>query len=77
MQGTRTIIDNVDQTSAVIPVISDYDSPIDCYNMIIKEEGSSGLFKGFGALIIQYSIHYSLLKLTKCLLVKFVPSLEI
>lgn len=70
MQGTRTIIDNVDETTAVIPIISDYEGPTECYASITKEEGFFGLYKGFGALILQYALHYSILKLTKYLIVK-------
>jgi solute carrier family 25 protein 46 len=76
LQGTRTIIDNVDQTSTVMPVISDYDGFSDCYKSVLSEEGSSGLFKGFGALVLQYSLHFAVLKLTKLVLQQFVPSLK-
>jgi len=74
LQGTRTIIDNVEQSSAVIPIISEYDSTSDCYKTIVREEGSLGLFKGFGALILQYTIHYSVLRLTKYFLQKAISN---
>ena len=35
---------------------------------IVREEGRLGLLKGFGALLVQYSIHLALIKLTKVLL---------
>ncbi len=76
LQGTRTIIDNCEQSTAVTPIISDYESTSDCYSTIIKEEGTLGLFKGFGALVLQYTIHYSILRLTKYFLIKAIPSLQ-
>ncbi|KAJ6219005.1 hypothetical protein RDWZM_004817 [Blomia tropicalis] len=64
LQGTRTLIDNVDGRTAVIPLITNYESASDCYNSIMKYEGNAGLFKGFGALILQYSLQASLIQLT-------------
>lgn len=42
-----------------------YDGAIDCYSVIIAEEGFSGLYKGFGALVLQYALHVAVLKLTR------------
>lgn len=64
LQGTRTLIDNVDGRTAVIPLITNYDSATDCYQSIIQQEGTSGLFKGFGALILQYTVQASIIHLT-------------
>lgn len=64
LQGTRTLIDNVDGRTAVIPLITNYDSASDCYQTILQQEGSSGLFKGFGALILQYTVQASIIHLT-------------
>ncbi|XP_054159690.1 solute carrier family 25 member 46-like [Oppia nitens] len=75
LQGTRTIIDNIEKPNAVIPILSNYESTSDCITTIVKNEGKSGLFKGFGALVLQYSIHYLILRLTKCCLKKAIPSL--
>jgi len=76
LQGTRTIIDNVQLPNAVTPIISDYESTSDCFSTIIKEEGRLGLFKGMGALILQYSIHYSILRITKYCLTKTISGLK-
>lgn len=62
IQGTRTIIDNCDETTVVLPVLTNYDSFLDCLQSIMRFEGKVGLFKGLGAILLQYSIHYLLFK---------------
>ncbi|XP_064475292.1 mitochondrial outer membrane protein SLC25A46-like [Ornithodoros turicata] len=74
LQGTRTIIDNLDTGCSVAPVISQYLGPVDCFQSIIIQEGAAGLYKGFGALILQYSIHCALLKLTRIAWDEFFPA---
>lgn len=76
LQGTRTLIDNVDPSGIVTPVISDYDGIGDCYRTIVLEEGKAGLFKGFGALILQYTFQYGFIKLTKLIIQKSIPAFE-
>jgi len=68
LQGTRTIIDDLDSGLSVLPITTRYDGVFDCFRCILREEGRLGLLKGFGALIIQYSIHFALIKITKILL---------
>ncbi|KAH9488844.1 hypothetical protein Btru_058673 [Bulinus truncatus] len=65
VQGTRTIIDNTDTGLGVVPINSRYDGFLDCFKSIIVEEGVQGLYRGFGALVIQYSIHALILRLAK------------
>lgn len=60
IQGTRTIIDNCDETTVVLPVLTNYDGFSDCYQSILRFEGNLGLYKGLGAIILQYSVHYVL-----------------
>lgn len=62
IQGTRTIIDNCDETTVVLPVLTNYEGFADCYQSIIKFEGFLGLYKGLGAIMIQYSIHFLICK---------------
>ncbi|KAG0423604.1 hypothetical protein HPB47_000643 [Ixodes persulcatus] len=57
LQGTRTIVDNLDTGSSVTAVISQYRGPVDCFQSIVAEEGAAGLYKGFGALVLQYALH--------------------
>ena len=64
-QGTRTIIDNTDTGLEVVPIMTRYDGVFDCYSTVLAEEGFAGLYKGFGALIIQYALHVAVLKLTR------------
>jgi len=42
--------------------------PIDCYRTIISTEGPLGLYKGFGALILQFAVHFMVLRATKWIL---------
>jgi len=71
IQGTRTIIDNTDSGLDVIPINTSYKGLLDCFRDIIFEEGFSGLYKGFGALLLQYAIHAAILQSAKFLLKKF------
>uniref|UniRef100_A0A069DT22 Putative solute carrier family 25 member 46 n=1 Tax=Panstrongylus megistus TaxID=65343 RepID=A0A069DT22_9HEMI len=68
LQGTRTIIDNLDNGFAVTPILTSYEGTVDCYDTTISQEGPGGLFKGFGALILQFTAHYAVLKLTRFVL---------
>ncbi len=64
LQGTRTIIDSLDSGKEVMPIITQYEGFGDCFNSILREEGTAGLFKGFGALVLQYAFHFAILRLT-------------
>ena len=65
VQGTRTIIDDLDTGSGVVPLCTNYDGMMDCFRSIWREEGIGGFYKGFGALLIQLFIHWLILKLTQ------------
>ncbi|KAG8229501.1 hypothetical protein J437_LFUL004907 [Ladona fulva] len=68
LQGTRTITDNLDSGTEVLPIITNYRGASDCYDSTVSAEGSLGLFKGFGALVLQYSVHIAFLRLAKLVL---------
>lgn len=68
LQGTRTIIDNLDTGRCVRPLLTSYSGAFDCYRTIINNEGTLGLYKGFGALVMQFGMHFLLLKATKYIL---------
>lgn len=70
LQGTRTIIDNLDSGYEVIPILTSYEGARDCYMIIVQQEGVSGLYKGFGALILQFVAHVAVIKLTKFMLME-------
>lgn len=65
VQGTRTIIDNTDLGFEVLPINSQYEGMRDCMNAIRREEGPLGFYKGFGTIMIQYSLHATVLQITK------------
>lgn len=46
LQGTRTIIDNLDSGYSVVPILTSYEGAADCYRSTIAAEGVSGLYKG-------------------------------
>ncbi|KAF7997924.1 hypothetical protein HCN44_009322 [Aphidius gifuensis] len=68
LQGTRTIIDNLDTGRSVTPLLTSYSGAYDCYKTIITNEGTLGLYKGFGSLVMQFGIHFLVLKATKYVL---------
>ena len=65
MQGTRTIIDNLDNGYAVVPILTNYQGLVDCYQTTIAVEGFSGLYKGFGAMLLQFAAHIAVIKVTQ------------
>lgn len=65
LQGTRTIIDNLDTGYSVVPILTSYEGAVDCYRTTVATEGVSGLYKGFGAMILQFVAHVAVIKLTK------------
>lgn len=67
LQGTRTIVDNLDSGVGVIPILTNYEGIVDCYESTISQEGVLGLYKGFGALLMQYAVQWAVIKLTKFL----------
>lgn len=62
MQGTRTIIDSLDAGYEVKPILTRYEGFFDCLHTALQEEGVLGLFKGFGALCLQYALYGTVLK---------------
>ena len=68
LQGTRTIIDNLDTGFSVVPILTSYESFTDCYRQTLASEGVSGLYKGFGAMLLQFAAHIAVIKLGKWLI---------
>lgn len=62
LQGTRSIIDNLDSGIEVVPILTRYEGVSDCFSTILQEEGFTGLFKGFGAVMMQYAVHFLIIK---------------
>ena len=46
----------------VVPILTRYEGVSDCFSTILQEEGFSGLFKGFGAVLLQYAVHFLIIK---------------
>lgn len=65
LQGTRTIIDNLDSGYSVVPILTSYEGAIDCYRSTLATEGAAGLYKGFGAMLLQFAAHVAVIKITK------------
>lgn len=65
IQGTRTIIDDLDNGYDVVPLSTNYVGMMDCCATIWREEGFFGFYRGFGALVIQCVIYFIVLKITK------------
>jgi solute carrier family 25 protein 46 len=62
LQGTRTLIDNLDSGREVIHIMTRYDGFFDCLGAVMREEGVSGLYRGFGALVLQYLVHFAIIR---------------
>ena len=77
IQGTRTIIDNIDYGHGVVPVSTRYEGFMDCFRSVVSDEGMLGLYKGFGALILQYAVHAAILKLTHVIYTRLIEDLLI
>ncbi|XP_015606647.1 solute carrier family 25 member 46 [Cephus cinctus] len=76
LQGTRTIIDNLDDGRSVTPLLTGYSGAVDCYRTIIATEGPLGLYKGFGALILQFAAHVLVLRTTKWIITEITSMLR-
>ncbi|CAF1011259.1 unnamed protein product [Adineta steineri] len=62
VQGTRTIVDNLDKTGVgCVPINTRYEGVFDCCRTIIETEGSwgRGFFKGIGFLILKFGLIYA------------------
>nr|CAD7424194.1 unnamed protein product [Timema monikensis] len=68
LQGTRTITDNLDSGYEVTPILTSYEGVWDCYYTTLTQEGAAGLYKGFGALVLQFAAHVAVIKFTRLVL---------
>ena len=57
LQGTRSIVDNLDTGCSVLPVSTRYEGALDCFFTVLEDEGVAGLYKGVGALAAQAAAH--------------------
>ena len=70
LQGTRTIIDNLDTGYSVVPILTSYEGVMDCYRQTVTSEGVCGLYKGFGAMLLQFAAHIAVVKLAKWIIIQ-------
>ncbi|WAQ99203.1 S2546-like protein [Mya arenaria] len=63
IQGTRVLTDNMDHGREVLGVHFRYNGIFDCFWQILRDEGMNAFFRGFGALMLQYSCHFIGLRL--------------
>uniref|UniRef100_A0A0N5CUB3 Solute carrier family 25 member 46 n=1 Tax=Thelazia callipaeda TaxID=103827 RepID=A0A0N5CUB3_THECL len=62
VQGTRTLIDNLDNGVTAISITAKYSGFFDCLNAVTSREGFWSLYAGIGALGLQYILHLCLLR---------------
>ncbi|CAD5209177.1 unnamed protein product [Bursaphelenchus xylophilus] len=62
IQGTRTLIDNLDTGASAISVTVKYTGILDCLKSIIEKEGFWALYSGVGAVALQYGLHFCVLR---------------
>lgn len=65
IQGTRTLIDNLDNGVSAISITAKYQSFVHCFQSIINKEGFSTLFTGIGAIVLQYSLQFCVLNIVR------------
>lgn len=67
IQGTRTLIDNLDNGVSAISITAKYAGFYDCLRSIVQREGFCALYSGIGALTLQYLLHFSFLRFVRWL----------
>jgi solute carrier family 25 protein 46 len=74
VQGVRAIIDNTDTGVGVVPINSSnyYTDFWSCFKSIEETEGSSGLYKGIGCVLLKFSLLYGGMLLAHGVAKKFV-----
>ncbi|KAE9419302.1 hypothetical protein Angca_004459, partial [Angiostrongylus cantonensis] len=57
IQGTRTLIDNLDTGLSAISITAKYSGFVDCFRSVFQHEGFCALYSGVGALALEYLLH--------------------
>lgn len=68
IQGTRTLIDNLDSGAEALVPAGRYSGIFDCFSSIIRKEGVTALFSGIGAIFLQYMLQHCVAGITYWLL---------
>jgi len=62
IQGTRTLIDNLDSGLSAVSIDAKYAGFVHCFRSIIHKEGFFALYNGIGAVAMQYLLHFFILR---------------
>ena len=65
VQGTRTLMDNLNSGIIIKPILSNYQGFFDCKKAILQDETNLGFYKGLGSMLLQFSIQFLIIKITK------------
>uniref|UniRef100_A0A1I7TCG4 Solute carrier family 25 member 46 n=1 Tax=Caenorhabditis tropicalis TaxID=1561998 RepID=A0A1I7TCG4_9PELO len=65
IQGTRTLIDNMDTGLSAVSMTVKYTGFFDCARQILETEGFWALYAGVGAVVLEYSLHQGLQQLVR------------
>ncbi|CAL2028206.1 unnamed protein product [Caenorhabditis brenneri] len=65
IQGTRTLIDNMDTGLSAVSMTVKYNGFFDCVKQVLEREGFWALYAGVGAVILEYSLHQGLQQLVR------------
>uniref|UniRef100_A0A914YZZ5 Solute carrier family 25 member 46 n=1 Tax=Panagrolaimus superbus TaxID=310955 RepID=A0A914YZZ5_9BILA len=62
IQGTRTLIDNLDNGVSAISINAKYNGFFDCFSSILKNEGFMAFYAGVGAIALQYCLQFCVVR---------------
>lgn len=65
IQGTRTLIDNMDTGLSAVSMTVKYSGFFDCTRQVLETEGFWALYAGVGAVLLEYSLHQGLQQLVR------------
>ncbi|CAA21607.2 Solute carrier family 25 member 46 [Caenorhabditis elegans] len=65
IQGTRTLIDNMDTGLSAVSMTVKYSGYFDCVRQVLETEGFWALYAGVGAVLLEYSLHQGLQQLVR------------
>ncbi|CAO4363482.1 unnamed protein product [Caenorhabditis nigoni] len=65
IQGTRTLIDNMDTGMSAVSITVKYSGFFDCVKKVLETEGFWALYAGVGAVLLEYSLHQGLQQLVR------------
>ena len=70
------MIDNTETGVGCVPVHTAYLGFVDCLERVVQEEGWSGLYKGFSALLLQVALGMAILQVAKIVFTQFARDIQ-